>query len=80
MADEKLDVDLVNLANETNDRNNDSDEEKSEPVAFTAKVIRVEFELGRKLDNHFLQNDPNVERFQQDINKCLFNMRKSIKI
>lgn len=77
MADEELDEDdLVNMIHETNkrDEDNDSDEEQSEPVAFTARVISVGLELGRKLGNHFLQYDTNVERalrFQRDISKCL---------
>ncbi|KAG7196833.1 hypothetical protein KM043_017594 [Ampulex compressa] len=75
MEDKELDEDdLVDMVNETNDRGSDPDEEESEPVAFTAKVIREGLELGRKLGNHFLQNDPNVERallFQRDINKRL---------
>ena len=44
------------------------------PVTFTAKVIREGLALGRKLGNHFIQNDTNVERalrFQRDINRCL---------
>nr|XP_012151876.1 PREDICTED: tigger transposable element-derived protein 1-like [Megachile rotundata] len=75
MEDKELDEDdLVDMVNETNDRGSDPDEAESEPVAFTAKVIREGLELGRKLGNHFLQNDPNVERallFQRDINKRL---------
>ncbi|UYV72548.1 hypothetical protein LAZ67_9003644 [Cordylochernes scorpioides] len=41
---------------------------------ITAKVIREGLALGRKLGNHFMQNDTNVERalrFQRDINRCL---------
>ncbi|UYV76844.1 TIGD1 [Cordylochernes scorpioides] len=50
------------------------DEEELVPVTFTAKVIREGLALGRKLGNHFMQNDTNVERalrFQRDINRCL---------
>ena len=48
-----------------------SDEEELVPVTFTAKVIREGIALGRKLGNHFIHNDTNVERalrFQRDIN------------
>lgn len=45
------------MINETNDL----DEKVSEQVAFTAKDIPIGFELGRKLGNHFLQNNSNVE-------------------
>lgn len=75
MADKELDEnDLVDMVNGTNTRDSDPDEEESDPVAFTAKVIREGLGLGRKLGNHFVQNDPNVERallFQRNINKCL---------
>ncbi|XP_066251421.1 tigger transposable element-derived protein 1-like [Euwallacea similis] len=77
MADEELNEDeLVNMIHETNkhDEKYDSDEEQSEPVAFTARVISVGLEMGKKLSNHFLQYDTNVERalrFQRDLSKCL---------
>ena len=37
-------------------------------------MIRERLKFERKFGNHFLENDPNVERtlqFQRDINKCL---------
>lgn len=59
-SDEAIDEDdLVNIGNEINDVDKNSNEEASERVAFTAKVIRVGLELGHFF---FLQNDPNVER------------------
>ncbi|MDI4567790.1 MAG: hypothetical protein E7Y34_01775 [Mycoplasma sp.] len=71
MVDEELNEDeLVNMIHETNKH----DEDQSEPAAFTAKVISVGLELGRKLGNHFLQYDTNVEwnlRFQGELSKCL---------
>ncbi|UYV66899.1 TTC14 [Cordylochernes scorpioides] len=73
MADKELSEDgLVNLVCES--ESDKSDEEELVPVAFTAKVIREGLTLGRKLGNHFMQNDTNVERalrFQPDINRCL---------
>lgn len=65
IADEELNEDdLINMIHETNkhDEDNDSDEEQSEPVEFTARIISVGLELGRKLRNHFLQYDTNVDR------------------
>lgn len=73
MADKELsEDDLVNLVCES--ESDKSDEEELVPVTFTAKVIREGLALGRKLGNHFIQNDTNVERalrFQRDINRCL---------
>ncbi|XP_071056464.1 tigger transposable element-derived protein 1-like [Onthophagus taurus] len=73
MADKELsEDDLVNLVCES--VSDKSDEEELVPVTFTAKVIREGLALGRKLGNHFIQNDTNVERalrFQRDINRCL---------
>ena len=73
MADKELsEDDLVNLVCES--ESDKSDEEELVPVTFTTKVIREGLALGRKLDNHFIQNDTNVERalrFQRDINPCL---------
>ncbi|UYV77478.1 hypothetical protein LAZ67_15001178 [Cordylochernes scorpioides] len=73
MADKELsEDDLVNLVCES--ESDKSDEEELVPVTFTAKVIREGLALGRKLGNHFMQNDTNVERalrFQRDINRCL---------
>ncbi|UYV61472.1 TIGD1 [Cordylochernes scorpioides] len=72
MADKELsEDDLVNLVCES--ESDKSDEEELVPVTFTAKVIREGLALGRKLGNHFMQNDTNVERalrFQRDINRC----------
>lgn len=45
--------DLVNIINETNNRDNNADEEESEPAAFTAKIICRSLELGTKLSNYF---------------------------
>ena len=59
-----------------------SDEEELVPVTFTAKVIPEGLALGRKLGNHFIQNDTNVERslrFQRDINRCLSQYEKVYK-
>ncbi|UYV83478.1 hypothetical protein LAZ67_23001151 [Cordylochernes scorpioides] len=77
MADKELsEDDLVNLFFES--ESDKSDEEELVPVTFTAKVIREGFALGRKLGDHFMQNDTNVERalrFQRDINRLLeFNL------
>ncbi|UYV71214.1 hypothetical protein LAZ67_8002211 [Cordylochernes scorpioides] len=73
MADKELsEDDLVNLVCES--ESDKSDEEELVPVTFTAKVIREGLALGRKLGNHFMQNDTNVERasrFKRDINRCL---------
>ncbi|UYV68171.1 hypothetical protein LAZ67_5003240 [Cordylochernes scorpioides] len=73
MADKELsEDDLVNLVCES--ESDKSDEEELVPVTFTAKVIREGLVLGRKLGNHFMQNDTNVERalrFQRDINRSL---------
>lgn len=73
MANKELsEDDLVNLVCES--ESDKSDEEELVPVTFTAKVIREGLALGRKLGNHFIQNDTNVERalrFQRDINRCL---------
>ncbi|UYV62968.1 hypothetical protein LAZ67_2002670 [Cordylochernes scorpioides] len=73
MADKELgEDDLVNLVFES--EFDKSDEEEFVPVTFTAKVIREGLALGRKLGDHFMQNDTNVERalrFQRDINRCL---------
>ena len=73
MADKELsEDDLVKLICES--KSDKSDEEELVPVAFTAKVIREGIALGRKLGNHFIQNDKNVERalrFQSNINRCL---------
>ncbi|UYV68152.1 TIGD1 [Cordylochernes scorpioides] len=73
MTDKELsEDDLVNLVCESESEK--SDEEELVPVTFTAKVIREVLALGRKLGNHFMQNDTNVERalrFQRDINRCL---------
>ncbi|UYV65765.1 TUBGCP3 [Cordylochernes scorpioides] len=61
MADKELsEDDLVNLVCES--ESDKSDEEELVPVTFTAKVIREGLALGRKLGNHFMQNDTNVER------------------
>lgn len=66
------------------DEDNDSDEEQSEPVAFTTRVISVGLELGRKLGNQCLQYDTNVERgaarFQRDVSKCLNQYEEVYKI
>nr|XP_022921016.1 tigger transposable element-derived protein 1-like [Onthophagus taurus] len=73
MTDKELsEDDLVNLVCES--ESDKSDEDELVPVTFTAKVIREGLALGRKLGNHFIQNDTNVERalrFQRDINRCL---------
>ncbi|UYV83997.1 hypothetical protein LAZ67_X000848 [Cordylochernes scorpioides] len=73
MTDKELsEDDLGNLVCES--ESDKSDEEELVPVTFTAKVIREGLALGRKLGNHFMQNDTNVERalrFQCDINRCL---------
>ncbi|GIY52067.1 uncharacterized protein CDAR_611611 [Caerostris darwini] len=63
MADNELDEnDLVGRVNETNNRDRDLDEEESESVGFTAKVIGEGLESRRKLGNYFLPNNPNGER------------------
>uniref|UniRef100_T1HY07 Uncharacterized protein n=1 Tax=Rhodnius prolixus TaxID=13249 RepID=T1HY07_RHOPR len=68
MADKELDEnDLVDMVNARNIRDSDPDEEESDPVAFTAKVIREGLELGQKLGNHF----ERALLFQRNINKCL---------
>lgn len=46
---EQSEDDLTNMINETNDCDNDPDEDELESATFTAKFIREEFELERKL-------------------------------
>ena len=81
MADKELsENDLVNLVCES--ESDKSDEEELVPVTFTAKVIREGLASGRKLGNHFIQNDTNVKRalrFQRDINRCLAQYEKVYK-
>ncbi|UYV69405.1 hypothetical protein LAZ67_6003482 [Cordylochernes scorpioides] len=60
MADKELsEDDLINLVCES--ESDKSDEEELVPVTFTAKVIREGLALGRKLGNHFMQNDTTLK-------------------
>ncbi|XP_046808187.1 uncharacterized protein LOC124420152 [Lucilia cuprina] len=80
MVDKELDVDeLVGTVNETDEENNESDEDDSQSVEMTSQNISEGLELGRKLGNHFLQYDPNVERalkFQKYISQGLTKYRE----
>lgn len=75
MADEELDAgDLVDMVNQQSQTVNDAEEENAERVDLTTKTITEGLEMGRKLANHFLKNDPNVERavaFQRHITQGL---------
>ncbi|CAH2106567.1 unnamed protein product [Euphydryas editha] len=63
------------------DIENDSDKVQSEPVTFTAKAINARLELGRKLGNHFLQCETNIEHFQRDIDiLCLSQYEEKKKL
>ena len=74
MVDHGLDEDdLVNMVHVIDDSDS-SINAQEESVVLTAKNVREGLEFGRKMGNHFLQIDPNIERavqFQRELNRVV---------
>lgn len=85
MIDKPLDDDcliqLITDDGKTENHVSDNDEE-TEICQLTASLIDDGLSFGKSMVNHFLKNDPNMERalkFERDINNCIAGYKELYK-